>query len=86
MTYEQMTLFAVMGGVLAMLLWGRIRYDVVAFGALALALLLGVIDKDQAFSGFGHPAVIIIALVLIVSRGLQLSGAIELIARPWCSS
>lgn len=36
---------------------------------------------DQAFSGFGHPAVIIIALVLIVSRGLSNSGAIEFIAR-----
>ncbi len=81
MTYEQIILFAVMGGVLGMLLWGRIRYDVVAFSALALALLLGVISKDEAFSGFGHPAVIIIALVLIVSRGLQLSGAIELITR-----
>ena len=81
MTYEQATLFAVMGTVLGLLLWGRIRYDVVAFGALALAVLLGVVKKDAAFAGFGHPAVIIIALVLIVSRGLQLSGAIELITR-----
>ena len=81
MTYEQVTLFAIMGSVLGMLLWGRIRYDVVSFGALAVAVLLGVVNKDQAFAGFGHPAVIIIALVLIVSRSLQLSGAIEMITR-----
>ena len=81
MTYEQVTLIAIMGSVLGLLLWGRIRYDVVSFGALAVAVLLGVVNKDQAFSGLGHSAVIIIALVLIVSRSLQLSGAIEMITR-----
>jgi len=39
------------------------------------------VPKELAFSGFGHPATIIIALVLIVSRGLSNSGAIELLAR-----
>ena len=56
---------------------GRIRYDVIAFGALVIALLLGLVPKDQAFSGFGHPATIIVALVLVVSRGLVLSGAVD---------
>nr|WP_245418570.1 SLC13 family permease [Cohaesibacter intestini] len=60
-----------------MLLWGRIRYDVIAFGALVIALLLGLVPKEQAFSGFGHPATIIVALVLVVSRGLVLSGAVD---------
>ena len=79
MTTEQIILFALMGGVLAMLLWGKWRYDLVAFTSLVLGLLLGVIPIEQAFSGFGHPAVIIIALVLIVSRALAQSGAIELL-------
>ncbi len=81
MTYEQAALFAIMGGVLGLLLWGRWRYDVVAFGALTLAVLLGVVDDKHAFSGFGHPAVIVIALVLVVSRGLAQSGAIEMLTR-----
>ena len=68
-----------MAGVLGMLLWGKWCYDLVAFSALVLGLILQVIPKDQAFSGFGHPAVIIIALVLIVSRGLSQSGAIEML-------
>ncbi len=79
MTNEQIILFSLMGGVLALLVWGRWRYDLVAFTALVFGLLLGVVPKDQAFSGFGHPAVIIIALVLIVSRALSQSGAIELL-------
>ncbi len=79
MSYELVTLFALMSAVLGMLLWGKWRYDLVAFVALVLGLLLQVIPYDQAFSGFGHPAVIIIALVLVVSRALSQSGAIELL-------
>jgi di/tricarboxylate transporter len=57
---------------------GRVRYDLVAFAALTVATVAGLVPGDQAFSGFGHPAVVIIALVLIVSRALAKSGAIEL--------
>ena len=81
MTPDQIFLFALLAAVFALFLWGRIRYDVVAFGALVLALVAGVIPKEQVFSGFGHPATVIIALVLVVSRGLLNSGAVELLAR-----
>ncbi len=77
LTFDQIALFSLFGLVFAMLLWGRIRYDVIAFGALVIALLLGLVPKEQAFSGFGHPATIIVALVLVVSRGLVLSGAVD---------
>ncbi len=80
MTTEQLQIFAIFGVVFAALVWGRIRYDLVAFSALILAALLGHVPSDEVFSGFGHPAVAIIALVLIVSRALGNSGAIELIA------
>ena len=73
-------LFALIGALFVLLIWGRYRYDLVAFGALLLAYLLGSVPGDQVFAGFGHPAVVIIALVLIISRGLYLSGAVELIA------
>ncbi len=81
MTFDQAALFLIMGGVLGLLLWGRWRYDVVAFGALVLAVLIGVVDARHAFEGFGHAAVIVIALVLIISRGLAQSGAIEMLTR-----
>lgn len=79
MTNDQAILFALMASVLGMLLWGKWRYDLVAFAALVVGLILGVIPVEQAFSGFGHPAVIIIGLVLIVSRALSQSGAIEML-------
>jgi di/tricarboxylate transporter len=81
MTTQQIILFSLLFCVFAMLLWGRIRYDVVAFGALVVALLTGVVPREEAFSGLGHPATVVIALVLIVSRALSNSGAIELLAR-----
>ena len=81
MTLDQGLLFTLLGAVFALLIWGRWRYDLVAFVALLAALLLGLVPVDQAFSGFGHPATIIIALVLIVSKGLSNSGVIELLGR-----
>ncbi len=86
MTLEQTLIFALFGVVFTLLVWGRIRYDLVAFAALILATIMGLVPTDQVFSGFGHPAVIIIALVLIVSRGLMNSGAIELAAGKLLSS
>ena len=86
MTTDQIILFSIMGGVLTLLVWGRIRYDLVAFSALALSVILGVVDRNTAFAGFGHPAVIIIALVLIVSRALSQSGAVDLLTRNVVSS
>ncbi len=81
MTQDQIILFTLLGFVFVFLVWGRWRYDVVAFCALLVALIAGVVPSEQAFAGFGHPATVIIALVLIVSRGLSNSGAIELVAR-----
>jgi di/tricarboxylate transporter len=81
LTTDQLILFALLLFVFVFLIWGRWRYDLVAGVALLLALLTGVVPTEQAFSGFGHPATVIIALVLIVSRGLSNSGVIELLAR-----
>ncbi|WP_296421089.1 SLC13 family permease [Pseudooctadecabacter sp.] len=81
MTPDQIILFTLFGLVFAMLLWGRFRYDIVAFGALLVGVVLGVVPTEDAFSGFGHPATIIVALVLVVSAGLVRSGAVYLITR-----
>ena len=80
-TNHQIILFCLLSVVFALLIWGRIRYDLVAFGALVAAVIIGVVPQESAFEGFGHHATVIIALVLIVSRGLSNSGAIELVMR-----
>jgi di/tricarboxylate transporter len=81
MINDQILLFTLFTAVFGMLLWGRWRYDLVAFSALLIALVLGLVPTEEAFSGFGHPATIIVALVLVISRGLLNSGAIDLITK-----
>ncbi len=81
MTTDQITLFSLFGAVFALLLWGRFRYDLVAFTALMAGVVLGVIPTKHAFDGFGHPATLVVALVLVVSAGLVRSGAVFLITR-----
>ena len=81
MTQDQIILFSLFGAVFALLLWGRFRYDLVAFSALMVGVVLGVVPTKHAFDGFGHPATIVVALVLVVSAGLVRSGAVFLITR-----
>ena len=81
MNADQAILFGLLVLVFGLLIWGRWRYDLVAFLALTVALLTGVVPSDQAFAGFGHPATVIVALVLIVSRALGNAGVVEMVAR-----
>jgi di/tricarboxylate transporter len=81
MSTDQIILFSLFGAVFGLLLWGRFRYDLVAFTALMVGVVLGVVPQKDAFSGFGHPATLVVALVLVVSAGLVRSGAVFLITR-----
>ncbi|MFK7837910.1 MAG: SLC13 family permease [Sulfitobacter sp.] len=81
MSQDQIILFTLFGAVFGLLLWGKFRYDIVAFSALMIGVVLGVVPSKDAFSGFGHPATLVVALVLVVSAGLVRSGAVLLITR-----
>lgn len=74
---DQQLVALIMSGLLILLIWGRWRYDGVVLVALALMVLLGLIEPGEAFSGFSHPAVITVALVLLISKGLEKSGFIN---------
>ena len=81
MDADQLLVVAVLAGAFAFFVWGRWRYDAVALLALLALVLGGVIPGDEAFTDFGHPAVVTVAAVLVVSRGLQNSGAVDVLAR-----
>ncbi len=80
MTVEQISAFGILGVALVLFMWGRLRYDLVAVVALIAAVFLGIVPMANAFEGFGHPAVVTVAAVLIISRGLTNSGAIDVAA------
>lgn len=81
MTTPQILVFAILAATMGLFLWGRFRHDVVALLALMACVLTGLVPAEAAFSGFGHPAVISVACVLVLSRGLQNTGAVDWLAR-----
>jgi di/tricarboxylate transporter len=81
MTYNQILILAILAATVLMFLWGRWRHDMVAVAALMACVLGGLIAPANAFAGFSNPAVISVLCVLILSRGLQLSGAVDILVR-----
>ena len=81
MTNDQLIVFAVLLATLVLFIWNRWRYDVVALMALLTVAVLDLVPAEQIFSGFGHPAVITVAAVLVISRGLMNAGVVDSIAR-----
>ncbi|MFP4079909.1 MAG: SLC13 family permease [Ectothiorhodospira sp.] len=81
MTPDQILILTILLTSIGMFLWGRWRHDMVAVGALLACVLSGLVVPTEAFGGFGHPAVITVACVLVLSRGLQLSGAVDVLSR-----
>jgi di/tricarboxylate transporter len=81
MSFDQIAILALIGAILILFIWGRWRYDLIAFTALLAAVVIGLIEPMQAFVGFGHPAVVTVAAVLIISRALSNSGLIDLLAK-----
>ncbi len=80
MTTDQLFLISLLGTLVAFFVWERWRYDLVALAGLLIATLLGFVPANEAFLGFGHPAVVTVAAVLIISRGLSNAGAVEFLA------
>ena len=74
-------MLGVLVATVAMFLWGRWRHDMVAVGALLACVLGGLVPFGDAFNGLGHPAVVTVACVLVLSQGLQNSGAVDVLAR-----
>ena len=81
MTKHQILILAILAATVLMFLWGRWRHDMVAVGALLACVLSGLIVPADAFAGISNPAVISVVCVLILSRGLQLSGAVDVLVR-----
>ena len=91
MTIDQVAIFCIIIFTFILFIWGKWRYDIVSIISLCTLfitdLILGneksdlIIDTSNIFSGFGHPAVITVAAVLIVSQALKNSGVVDLISR-----
>ncbi|MGY9047478.1 hypothetical protein P775_07725 [Puniceibacterium antarcticum] len=81
LTPPQILIFAILIAMMGLFLWGRFRHDVVALAALLACVISGLVRSEVAFAGFGHPAVITVACVLVLSQGLRNTGAVDWLAR-----
>jgi len=81
MTTPQILICVIVLAVTVLFIWGRWRYDLVAFGGLMAATAVGVIPTSQTFDGFSHPAVITVLAVLVISRSLSNSGAVDMVTQ-----
>jgi di/tricarboxylate transporter len=81
MTLDQVLILIILATMVAMFLLGRWRHDMVALGALLACVFAGLVPAPGAFAGFGHPAVITVACVLVLSHALQVSGAVDIMVR-----
>ena len=78
---DQVLLSATLIALLGLFIWGKVRYDALAIGALFVLVVLEIIPANDAFAGFAHPAVVTVALVLIISQGLKNSGLTGLVGK-----
>ncbi len=78
---SQAIVFITLGVALVLFAWGRIRHDFVALIALFAVTVTGIVPPSGAFSGFGHPAVITVASVLIIGAGMERSGVVDLLGQ-----
>ncbi|MBE0596271.1 MAG: SLC13 family permease [Desulfuromonadales bacterium] len=77
MTQDQRIIFAILAVTIVLFMWGRWRHDMVALASLLACVFAGLVPVESAFVGLGHPAVITVACVLVLSAGLQATGAVD---------
>ena len=67
MTLDQAFAFAIILGTIGLLIWDRVRYDLVALLALLASIACGIVKPNEAFRGFSDDIVIIVGSALVVS-------------------
>lgn len=78
MTYDQMMTFGIIAITVALFIWNKWRYDIVALGSLFAAVVAGIVPVEKAFTGFSEPVVVTVACILVISTAIARSGFIDL--------
>ena len=68
-------------GMFTILLFTKVRSDMVFLGAIGILYVTGVLDSKEAFSGFSSTSVIIIGVLFVVVAGMTHTGVLQWIVR-----
>ena len=63
------------------LLFTKLRADLVFLGAIGVLYVTGVLDAKEAFSGFSSTSVIVIGVLFVVVAGLTYTGVLQWIVK-----
>ncbi len=63
------------------LLFTKLRSDLVFLGAMGILFVTGVLDAKEAFSGFSSTSVVIIGVLFVVVAGLTHTGVLQWIVK-----
>ena len=63
------------------LLFTKLRADLVFLGAIAILFVTGVLNAKEAFSGFSSTSVVIIGVLFVVVAGLTYTGVLQWIVK-----
>ena len=63
------------------LLFTKLRSDLVFLGAIAILFVTGVLDAKEAFSGFSSTSVVVIGVLFVVVAGLTHTGVLQWIVK-----
>jgi di/tricarboxylate transporter len=75
-TLDAWTTLGVVAAALVLLVRGTLSPALVIFGATITLLVVGVIDAEQALSGFSNPAPFTVAALYVVAAAVQKTGAL----------
>lgn len=81
MSFDQAAAFTVLVAVVAALIWGKLRSDVVALTGAAALLGLGVVRPVEVQGAFASPALIALASLFVVAYAMELSGLLDAMIR-----
>lgn len=81
MSFDQVVALVVLTGVVAALVWGRLRSDVVALSGAAALLISGTIRPTEVQGAFGSPAILALASLFVIAYAMELSGLLGALIR-----
>ena len=68
-------------GMFSVLLFTKLRSDLVFLGAIGILFVTGVLNAKEAFSGFSSTSVVVIGVLFVVVAGLTHTGVLQWIVK-----
>ena len=81
MNFEILFVLLALIGMIAALIWDKMRPGMILFSVTVLFLCAGILTPKEMLEGFSNKGMITVALLFLVSEGVRQSGALTQIIR-----